>query len=89
MDLKRFLNNKAFELPVVTDDSLPIHGDAGRSRSMLATNAVSYRIRHFKGVRSQGDRGRLGDGAPLGSKATGGLTRDQSTSAVPKRPASF
>jgi hypothetical protein len=87
-DLKRFLNNVA-ELPVVTDNSLAIHRNAERSRSILAANAISLRIRHFKGVYPQGDRGSTGDSAILGSKAAGGLARDQSTTAVPERPASF
>jgi hypothetical protein len=40
-DLKRFLNN-VVELPVVTDDSLAIHRNAERSRSIYAANAVCF-----------------------------------------------
>jgi hypothetical protein len=87
-DLKRFLNNVE-ELPAVTDDSLAIHRDAERSESKPAANAVCRCIRHFKGVRSQGDRGSTGGGSKRCSKAVGGLARDQSTSAVPEHPASF
>jgi hypothetical protein len=87
-DLKRFLNNVE-ELPAVTDDSLAIHRNAERSRSTLAANAVPKGIRHFKGVYPQGDRGSTGGGSKRCSKAAGGLTRDQSTTAVPERPASL
>jgi hypothetical protein len=87
-DLKRFLNN-VVELPVVTDDSLAIHRNAERSRSIYAANAVSFRIRHYKGERSQGDRGSVGDGARLGIEAAGALTRYHSTSTIPESPAMF
>jgi hypothetical protein len=62
--IKRFMDHVS-ELPVVTDDSLAIHRNAEKSRSILAANAVPKGIYNFKGVRSNGDRISPGDGARL------------------------
>jgi hypothetical protein len=85
---ERFLNTFQ-EFSIVTDDSLTVHCDPERSRSRPAANAISKFICHYKGVRSSDNVTRLSGGTACGGVAAGGLTSDQSTSAVAERPACF
>jgi hypothetical protein len=75
------------EISIVTDDSLTVHGDLERSRSIFTADTISKCICHYKVVRSGGNAPRLDGGAAGGVVATGELSSDQSTSVVAERPA--
>jgi hypothetical protein len=75
------------ELSIATDDSLTVHEDLVRPRSILTANTISECICHYIGVRSSDNATRLAGGAEWGVVAAGGLTSDQRTTTVAERPA--
>jgi hypothetical protein len=86
--VESFLNTFQ-EISIVTDDSLTVHGDLERSKSILTADTISECICHYKGVRSGDNVTRLDGGAAGGVVAADELSGDQSTSVVAERPACF